>query len=150
MVHIKLTLSGQGEGKKMIEKIKEWFKVYSRKKEAQTQRDGFLSYAGEFHSLALGLGVGFMSAVQQNPEMMSAFIAITLSLGTGGETYRRVKKKLGKIGKEIEKSTAIGEIRREPWYALGGSMITYAVFTAGLHGFNAVEPAVREIIKLPF
>jgi hypothetical protein len=102
----------------MIKKLKQLARRYSRKTEKQTEYDGFLSYAGEYHSLTLGLSVGFSSAVTQAPEVAATVVLVALG-------YKSASA-MPNVGKKREKSSVVGEIRREPWYAAGGVLLGFA------------------------
>lgn len=130
----------------MIDKIKEWFKVHSRKTEAQTDRDGFLSYAGEFHALAIGLGIGMYAAISKDPELVKAMLAISLGLGGSSEAKRRVRNALDKAGVEEKGESAIGEVVREPWYAAGGVMIAFIASSIVLYGVDYIQSVGANIV----
>lgn len=74
--------------------------------EAGTERDGVLSYAGEWHALVVGFAVGFAAAVTGRWELAGVLAAAALGVEGG--------KRSGK---------AFGEVRSEPWYALGGLVV---------------------------
>lgn len=80
-------------------------------KEEATERDGLLSYAGEWHALVIGLVVGTVATLTGHYVLMVVVVgaALGLSLGRRCGTTRRVP--------------ALGEIRREPWYALFGLIL---------------------------
>jgi hypothetical protein len=80
--------------------------------EAETERDGLLSYAGEWHALIIGGGAGFGSAVTGAPEAAGAVALAALGL---------------RAGKRLRGRGVLAEIRREPWYAIGGTALGYAV-----------------------
>lgn len=103
----------------LVEKIGDVAYRYSRKHESGTEYDGALSYAGEFHALALGLAVGFASIASGAPQVAAGVVLATLGLRGSGHFARA----LAKIGKKTEDATALGELRREPWYAVGGVVI---------------------------
>jgi hypothetical protein len=110
-----------------VDKISDLAYRYSRKHETGTDYNGALSYAGEFHALALGLAVGFASIASGAPQVAAGVVLATLGL-RGSARFSRA---LSKIGKKKENSTALGEMRREPWYAVGGVIIGMA-FGAGV------------------
>lgn len=91
------------------------------KHESDTKRDGFLSYAGEVHALVIGLSVGFASGVAGTYEIAGSLILATFGF-KGFDSLR-------KAGKEEIDEGAIGEVRREPWYAAGGALCGLAVGT---------------------
>jgi hypothetical protein len=74
--------------------------------ESGTERDGVLSYAGEWHALLVGLSVGLVAAVTGQVLLLGVVAAVALGLEAGKR-----------------KSKALGEVHREPWYALGGLLV---------------------------
>ncbi|MFC7131647.1 MULTISPECIES: hypothetical protein [Salinibaculum] len=101
----------------MIQQLKKLAYRLSRKTEKQTENDGFLSYAGEWHSLTLGLSVGGSSAITGTPEI-AATVAM-VALGYKGASA------MPNVGKKKEKASVVGEIQREPWYATGGVVLGF-------------------------
>ena len=71
--------------------------------ESKSKRDGLLSYAVEWHAVIIGLAVGVTAGLTQRWEL--AGIAVGLVLG--------IRAAPGKLS----------QLRREPWYALGGLVI---------------------------
>lgn len=69
--------------------------------EDSTERDGVLSYAGEWHALAIGFAVGFASVVPI-PKVRKFVFEI---VGLGGDMTR---------------TKAFKEAKSESWYAFGG------------------------------
>lgn len=72
--------------------------------ESESDRDGVLSYAAEWHALEIGLAVGFLAAV--SGEWHLALLVATVALG--------VRKAQGKT---------LREVAREGWYALSGLFV---------------------------
>lgn len=97
--------------------LQKWAYRLSRKREKGTEYNGFLSYAGEWHSLTLGLAVGASSAITGTPE--TAATVAMVSLGYKG------KQAMPNVGKKKEKASVVGEIRREPWYCTGGVILGF-------------------------
>jgi hypothetical protein len=83
--------------------------------ESDTEYGGFLSYAGEWHALAVGLSVGFGAGVAGRPEVAAGVVGAAFGLPalTNGVKLR------GRF--------AVKELRREPWYGAGAALIGYAV-----------------------
>jgi hypothetical protein len=69
-----------------------------------TERDGFLSYAKEWHALAIGFGAGLAGSATGRWELLA--VVAMLALGLGGAS-------------RVSKTVAIN-VKKEPWYALGG------------------------------
>lgn len=78
--------------------------------EDASERDGFLSYAGEFHASLVGLGAGVAAALLGRPELLGLVILVALGVeGVGRFQGRHVGH----------------ELRREPWYGIGAALISY-------------------------
>ena len=129
----------------IIQRIKKFLQVHSRAKESETPRNGVLSYAGEFHSLAIGAAIGVYAAIQNQPELVAAMIAVTLGLGASSSAMRRLKKALKKSGAGGFKN-ALGEVRREPWYTMAGLAIGYTVGQWNITAMYQVVEAVQTLL----
>ena len=105
----------------MIQRLLTFLERRSQPTEQDTEYDGFLSYAGEFHALSIGLSVGVSSAVLETPEIAASVCFLSLGL----EGSKKMKERLS--------SDVLHEIRREGWYSVGGILIGFA---AGLLGKN--------------
>lgn len=68
--------------------------------ESDSARDGLLSYSKEWHALIIGVVVGVVTVLTGRWEFAGVTVAIVLSLRAAP----------GKLS----------QLRREPWYALGG------------------------------
>lgn len=79
--------------------------------EAESERDGFVSYAGEVHAMSIGLFGGFATAYAGDVELVAAFVAIVF----GGQ-------KLG--------SSHLRDARREAAYTAGFFVASWALVTA--------------------
>jgi len=77
--------------------------------------DGVLSYAGEWHALIIGLGTGFTAAVTAQPVVLAGLFAV--ALGISGVD----------VGVQFDGRGVAHELRREPWYAVGGGLVSYVV-----------------------
>lgn len=84
------------------------------KREDDTERDGLLSYAGEWHALLAGAGAGLAAGATGNWEF--AVIVASAAFGIGAATR-------SKWTVENPSLPAIGEVRREPWYASAGLLV---------------------------
>lgn len=87
--------------------------------EDASERDGFLSYAGEVHASLAGLGGGVAAALLGRPELLALVIAVAL----GVEGASRFK------GRHVAH-----ELRREPWYGIGAALLGYV----GAGGYTVV------------
>lgn len=130
----------------MIDKIKDWFKVYSRQSESQTERDGFLSYAGEFHAITIGIAIGAYAAISKDPLLVKAMFGLALGLGAMSGSQRRLRKALRKTGAPEKLESAIGEVRREPWYSAGGTILSFIVTATIMYGPEYIQQVVGSIV----
>jgi hypothetical protein len=72
--------------------------------ESGTERDGVLSYAGEWHALLIGAAAGAVGIVTGQVAILGGVATVALGIEGG--------KRAG--------SKALSEVGREPWYALAG------------------------------
>jgi len=84
--------------------------------EEDSKRNGAFSYAGEYHAFAIGVGAGAVAALGTNPELAAAVVAVALG-GSGVEAAR----------KRLQGKKVVAEVSREPWYAIGGVALGYAI-----------------------
>lgn len=70
--------------------------------------DGPLSTLTEWHALILGIGAGLVSFLTGNPLFMAAVVG--MALGVWALPFGKLR-----------------EVRREPWYAVGGALLGRAV-----------------------
>ena len=83
--------------------------------EAETPRYGFLSSRAEWHSLGIGLSVGFITALSGGKDAAWLFIVLAgIAFGTAEVNIGHLK-----------------HVKREPYYALVGSVSAF-LFTAFL------------------
>jgi len=95
------------------------------KTEAGSDRGGFLSYAGEWHALTVGLSVGLAGGVTGDYEVVATLLLVTFGF--------KPASKLKNIGKKDMGESVAGELKREPWYAGGGAIVGTVLGTsAGL------------------
>lgn len=94
-------------------RVLRFFKRRSAPNEDATEYDGFLSYAGEWHALIIGLGTGFTAAVAGQPIVLAGLF--TVALGISGVD----------LGVKFRGRGVAHELRREPWYAVGGGLVAY-------------------------
>lgn len=87
--------------------------------EEESPRDGLFSYAGEYHAFIVGAGAGITAAVTGQLAILGALAAV--ALGIEGAT--RALPATSRITSRV----ATAELRREPWYAIGGGLLGYAV-----------------------
>lgn len=72
--------------------------------EADTERNGVLSYAGEWHALLLGIGAGLVVAMTGRWEFAALVVAVAL-------------------GVQAAPTPRLRELTSEPWCAIGGLLI---------------------------
>jgi len=110
----------------IIDRVIAFIKSSSGPSERATERDGLLSYAGEWHAVALGGGLGVYAALTQDPQLMVALLGLSLGLGSAGEARRQLRKALSKIGGDGE-SSGLGQVVREPWYSAGAGLAGWLI-----------------------
>lgn len=97
-----------------------------------TKYDGILSYAKEWHAAAIGTAAGVLSAALW---LTNSPVSALLTMGAITMVALDVERRARKYGikvPEIRSKTARVQIRREPWYALGFMLITFAGLVAGV------------------
>lgn len=99
--------------KALLQRAREFARRRSAPTEDDTEYNGFLSYAGEFHALIIGLAAGFTAAVSGQPMILAGLFAI--ALGISGR----------KINVEFRGRHVVHEVKRESWYAIGGGLVAY-------------------------
>lgn len=102
--------------------LNKWFP--DEPQEEDTEYNGFLSYAKEWHALVVGIGVGTLSAafwLTGSPVSAVLTMAMLAAVSLGFESKAR---RLGLKIPEMKSAKARRNVRREPWYALGGGTIT--------------------------
>jgi hypothetical protein len=80
-------------------------------REQDSDRDGFLSYSREWHSLTIGAGAGLVGGLTFGTPSQPVGLAAVLSV---------VAVALGLKAATRLRSSVTAEIRKEPWYAIGG------------------------------
>lgn len=79
--------------------------------ERASERDGFLSYASEWHSLTIGAGAGLIGGLTFGTPMQAVGLTAMLAV---------VAVALGLKAAEKLRSSVTAEVKKEPWYALAG------------------------------
>lgn len=75
--------------------------------EDSTERNGFLSYSGEWHALTVGFGMGYYAPF----ELQSAFV---------GSVFARNREQ---IKNKFKNSGHMKDARKEPAYTVGGLFV---------------------------
>lgn len=83
-------------------------KTAGAKREAQTDRDGVLSYHAESHALALGLAAGWFAIVQGEASLLSALYSAA------------VYGKVSGLGDAPKRRRLLVDVKQEPHYGLFG------------------------------
>lgn len=105
-----------------------WLKRRSAGTEDAHDYDGVLSYAGEWHALIIGLAAGFTAAVTGQPIVLAGVFSV--ALGISGVD----------VGVKFDGRHVAHELRREPWYGIGGGLISYVVMGGRLVDVAGVLP----------
>lgn len=103
--------------------LKKWFPDESQ--EEDTAYNGLLSYSKEWHALAVGMGSGILSAafwVTDSPVSSTLTMGMLVAVALGFESKAR---RLGLKIPEMKSVKARRSVRREPWYAIGGGIVTW-------------------------
>lgn len=90
------------------------------KEEADTERSGVLSYAGEWHALLLGGGAGLAAGATGQWQLAVVVASAAFGVGAAVQSDHTV---------EDPSLPAIGEVQREPWYACAGLLVGVVVGT---------------------
>lgn len=89
-------------------------------RESDTERDGFLSYSREWHSLAVGAAAGLVGGLTYSTPTEPVGLAI---MGAVVATAFGLQ-----VGKRLSKKAA-REVRKEPWYAVGALVVLFVFST---------------------
>lgn len=79
--------------------------------ESDSERDGLLSYSKEWHALTVGLTAGLVAGATGTWTLAVAVVAMALAVRAA--------------------PGPLSQLRREPWYALGGVTLGVTGTTAG-------------------
>lgn len=112
----------------------EWIERYSAASEDDTEYDGAFSHAGEWHAFTLGLGAGMAAALADRPDIAVSVIVTALGLKGAGELDER------------SGDGVIHEIKREPWYAIGGVIIGFSVIGGMVRLSDAAMHLLNNVI----
>lgn len=95
-----------------VDRVRRFLRGADAGSEAESQRDGLLSYASEWHALLAGGAAGVVAAFVETPEL--AVAAAVVALGWAGADRFR--------GRGVA-----SELQREPWYGIGGVALGYVL-----------------------
>lgn len=99
------TASSTSEATGLVARVRQWIATRAAPTEAASSTDGLLSYGGEVHPLAIGIGVGIAGTPEQQHLIISA------ALGRG-ELKRR-----------LSDDPHLKDLADEPAYAMTGIAI---------------------------
>lgn len=89
----------------MLKQLIAFIRSAGAKSEADTDRDGFLSYHAEPHSVAVGAGAGFAAVATNDTKLLGAILpAATAGLRAKDRKFSRI----------------LTDVKDEPHYALAG------------------------------
>lgn len=70
----------------MFDRIREWLQAsILADSEAASDREGYLSWRGEFHAAAWGLSAGFLAAYLNTPVILAAGVGWVFTRGIGDD-----------------------------------------------------------------
>jgi len=95
----------------LLERFIKFTKAAGAAKESDTDRDGFLSYHAESHSVALGLSGGWFAVVQGD----MALLSVVYSAAVYG--------KVSGMGENPKRRRLLRDVAQEPHYALVGVVV---------------------------
>jgi len=85
--------------------------------ESDSEYDGVLSYATEYHALAVGGVAGLCGALTYGTPMQPAGLGLMIAVAATA---------LGvKTSKRLRSALAAREVTKEPWYAVGGLVLLF-------------------------
>jgi len=88
-----------------VEYLIKWIKRAGAETEAQSKRNGFLSYHAETHAVGMGIAAGFIAVASGQSKL--------LGLVYGASVY-------GKASGTSKRRRILLDMKQEPHYALGG------------------------------
>jgi hypothetical protein len=101
---------------KLLKQLIEFLKQRSGGTEQDTEYNGVLSYAGEWHALIIGLAAGIVAIYTHQPMVAIGVMGVALGL-----------KGVGKLAGPLKGQYVVEEITSEPWYACGGVLVGWVV-----------------------
>jgi len=108
-----------------------WLLAFLKKRSGGTESDtdynGVFSYAGEWHAFLIGIGAGIVAVYTNQPLVGVGVIGVALGV-----------KGIGKLAGPLDGKNVVHEIKREPWYAIGGTLLGWTV--AGVYTGAALVP----------
>ena len=123
-----------GLATRLRERLGSYGEVPDSLHESGTERDGFLSYAAEFHAMLFGIAAGVM--VAHNPEYFDLLVGL-LATAFGVERVGRVIPQI--------KERYLSQIRDEVHYFMGGAIVGH-VYVQWLNG-EALLPDVSQVVN---
>jgi len=122
----------------MLRELIAFGKAAGAKSEADSERDGFLSYHAESHSAALGLSGGWFAVVQGD----MALLSVVYSAAVYG--------KASGMGDSPKRRRLLRDVAEEPHYALVGAIVggLLGLFTGQFSGIET-RSATEVVEALP-
>jgi hypothetical protein len=97
----------------MIAELLAWIQAAGAKTEADSERDGFLSYHAESHAVGLGISAGWFATATGQTQLLSVVYAAAVYGKASGVNEKRTR--------------VVRDVVEEPHYGLGG-VVVGAVF----------------------
>lgn len=92
--------------------------MLNAKKEADTTYDGPFSHPGEFHAFLAGVGAVLLAVLSGDVQVLVAILELAL---LGNRARLRLTRGI------------YVEVKREPWYAVGGMVVTAVVLVVAAY-----------------
>ena len=94
-----------------IDRIRDFIRTRSRSTEVDTDSDGFLSYSGEWHGVAVGAIFGLCTAITGEPFVALVFALIAAGIGKRRSDHLRdAAKEVGYSGGAFVFAYAVGNV----------------------------------------
>lgn len=108
MTELKSTLVSLLSGLTLIDRIVRLIKTAGAKSEADTDRDGFLSYHAETHAVGAGVGVGYLAVASGSWKVLGAMLTLAVYGNRGGKVFE---------------PRLLNDVKSERHYFLGGLVV---------------------------
>jgi len=112
----------------ILEFLLRFIKTAGQPTEADTDRDGFLSYKAETHSVGLGIAAGFAASAHGETKLLALVYGAAVYGKSMGEDESGQRRRLWK------------DVKAEPHYAVGGVVLGSVLGQLAAYG-NITLPA---------